>query len=115
MPVADTSVIIALLSIFAAIVTSTFAMTTYSNKKANEAKDQAVLAKDEVIDVLQTMIVTVQEEKKALIIDNKEQATVIGKLGQSVDKLTDQGQQSLKLLEDIVYGRPKTPQPRRTT
>lgn len=43
--------------------------------------------------------------ESALILDNKEQATVIGKLGISVDKLTEQAGQTIRLLEDVVYGR----------
>jgi len=98
----DTStvgVIASLIAVLSTVVAAVFA--------AN-AKTQGVL-----VTVLREQVVTIQEEKKALIVDNKEQAVVIGKLGISVDKLTDQGQQTIRLLEDVVYGRQQAQQQRR--
>lgn len=56
-------------------------------------------------EVLEKQIAAGEKREMALILDNKEQAVVIGKLGVSVDKLTEQGGQTIRLLEDVVYGR----------
>lgn len=94
------SVFLALIAIISTVVATT---------TATNAKTQGML-----VQVLRDQIAAGEKREAALIIDNKEQATVIGRLGVSVDKLTDQGAQTIRLLEDVVYGREDS-QRRRTT
>jgi glutamate racemase len=98
--VSDPTVLVAVFGVFSSIIAAVFAANAFTQKT--------------LVSVLNTQITTIQEEKKALIIDNKEQAQVIGKLGVSVDKLTEQGGQTIRLLEDVVYGRQQAQQQRRS-
>lgn len=91
----DTSVLLALIGVVSAVVASVTTAMAWSQKK--------------LVDVLEQQVIRGEEEKKLISQDNREQAATIAKLGVSVDKLTDQGAQTIRLLEDVVYGRQSTP------
>lgn len=87
----DTSVLLALIALVSTIIASVFAAMTWAQKK--------------LVEVLEKQVVSVTEDKRLVSQDNREQAATIAKLGVSVDKLTEQGSQTIRLLEDVVYGR----------
>lgn len=97
----DSTVLLALLGLFSTVVASVFGAMTWSQKT--------------LVSVLREQITSEQAEKKLLGQDNREQAQTIAKLGVSVDKLTEQGAQTIRLLEDVVYGRETAANPRRRT
>ena len=97
----DPTVLVTIFGVFSSIIAAVFAANALTQKT--------------LVAVLNKQIATIQDEKKALLVDNKEQAQVIGKLGVSVDKLTEQGGQTIRLLEDVVYGRQQAQQQRRNT
>lgn len=87
----DTSVLLALIGVVSAVVAAVTTSMTVAQKK--------------VVEVLQETVKTEREEKASFVKDNRDQAATISKLGVSVDKLTEQGTQTIRLLEDVVYGR----------
>lgn len=87
----DTNVLITALGIVSTIIATVFGAMTWTQKT--------------LVQVLKDQIASGEKREAALLLDNKEQAVVIGKLGVSVDKLTEQGSQTVRLLEDVVYGR----------
>lgn len=95
----DPSVLLALISLFSTVVAAVFAALTWSNKT--------------LVSVMRDNISSLQDEKKLISQDNREQAQTIAKLGVSVDKLTEQGAQTIRLLEDVVYGRESATNTRR--
>ncbi len=95
----DQTVLVTAFGVFSSIIAAVFASQSWTQRT--------------LVAVLKEQITGIQEEKKALVLDNKEQAATIGKLGISVDKLTEQGQQTIRLLEDVVYGRESAQQRRR--
>lgn len=95
----DTSVVLALIGIASTIIASVLAAATWTQKK--------------LVEVLQNQVASEQAEKRLVAEDNRAQAAVIAKLGVSVDKLTEQGAQTIRLLEDVVYGRETATTPRR--
>lgn len=97
----EPTVLVTAFGIFSSIIAAVFASQSWTQKT--------------LVTVLNKQIESIQDEKKALLVDNKEQAQVIGKLGVSVDKLTEQGGQTIRLLEDVVYGRQQAQQQRRST
>lgn len=70
-------------------------------------------AQGKVVEILQSQIAAGEKREEALLVDNKEQAQTISRMGASVDKLTEQGAQTIRLLEDIVYGRQSAQERRR--
>jgi hypothetical protein len=104
----DSSVLIALLGIFSAVITAAFTMATWSQKARATTQDA-------LVQVLKDQVAAEREEKRLISLDNREQAQTIAKLGVSVDKLTDQAAQTVRLLEDVVYGRETAAKPRRST
>ncbi len=97
----DTSVLLALIGIVSAVVAAVTTSMTLAQKK--------------VVEVLEKQVARGDEEKKLITQDNREQAQTIARLGASVDKLTEQGAQTIRLLEDVVYGRQQTNERRRST
>jgi hypothetical protein len=97
----DPTVLLSLLGLFSTVVAAVFASATWAQKT--------------LVQVLEKQIISLQEEKKLISADNREQAQTIMKLGVSVDKLTEQGGQTIRLLEDVVYGRETAANPRRHT
>lgn len=97
----DTNVLLALIGLFSTVVASVFGAMTWSQKT--------------LVAVLKEQITGIQDEKKSLTNDNREQAQTIAKLGVSVEKLTEQGSKTITLLEDIVYGRESSNARRRST
>lgn len=95
-----------LIAVITSLVAIVSGFVAYSTKQASTYQGM-------VVTILKEQITTIQGEKQALIADNKEQATVIGRLGISVDKLAEEGKQTVRLLEDMVYGRENAQQPRR--
>lgn len=96
----DPTVLLALIGIFSTVVATVFGAMTWTQKT--------------LVQVLRDQVAAGEKRETALILDNKEQAQVIGKLGVSVDKLTEQGKQTIELLQDVVYGR-ESSQRRRNT
>lgn len=96
----DPAVFLALIAIVAGVVAAATTSSTFAQKK--------------VVEVLERVVAKQDEEKKLLGQDNREQAITIGKMGTSVDRLTDQVAQSARLLEDLVYGREAANKPRRS-
>lgn len=97
----DTNVLLALIGLFSTVVASVFGAMTWSQKT--------------LVAVLKEQITGIQDEKKSLTNDNRDQAQTIAKLGVSVEKLTEQGSKTITLLEDIVYGRESSNARRRST
>lgn len=88
-----------LLGIVGTIIAAIMAAWTWSQKM--------------LVTVLKDQIAAGERREASLLIDNKEQAVTISKMAVSVDKLTEQGAQTIKLLEDVVYGRQATSERRR--
>lgn len=97
----DPGVFLALIAIVAAVTAAATTSMTMAQKK--------------LVEVLQDSVKAEREEKKLLSDENREQGMMIIKLGASIDKLTEQGSQTIRLLEDVVYGRESASQSRRTT
>jgi len=97
----DATVLLSLLGIFSTVVASVFGAMTWTQKT--------------LVTVLKEQVAAEREEKKLVSADNRAQADTIAKLGVSIDKLTDQGAQTIRLLEDVVYGRETAKNPRRTS
>jgi uncharacterized protein YbbC (DUF1343 family) len=95
--------LIAVITSLVAVVSSVVAFST----------KQAATYQGMVVQILKDQIATIQGEKQALITDNKEQAQTIARVAVSLDKLTDQSAQSVRLLEDVFYGRQEAQQRRR--
>lgn len=95
----DTNVLLTLLGLFSTIVASVFGAMTWTQKT--------------LVAVLKEQITSGEKREAALLTDNKEQAVTISKMGTSVDKLTEQGAQTIRLLEDVIYGRQNAQQERR--
>ena len=97
----DPTVLLGLIGLFSSVVAAVFGAMTWTQKT--------------LVTVLKEQVASEREEKKLISADNREQAQTIVKLGVSIDKLTDQGAQTIRLLEDVVYGRESATKPRRTT
>jgi hypothetical protein len=89
-----------LIGVIGTVVASVFGAMTWTQKM--------------LVQVLKDQITSGEKREAALLIDNKEQGVTIVRMGASVDKLTEQGAQTIRLLEDVVYGRQQAQQQRRT-
>jgi hypothetical protein len=87
----DQNVLITAIGVVSTIIASVFGAMTWTQKT--------------LVQVLKDQITAGEKREAALLADNKEQAVVMSRLGVSVDKLTEQGSQTIRLLEDVVYGR----------
>lgn len=88
----EPQVLLALIALFSTVVASVFGAMTWTQKT--------------LVSVLKENVKTCQEEKTALMADNRANAMTVAKLGASVDKLTDTQAQGSRLLEDVLYDRP---------
>jgi flagellar biosynthesis/type III secretory pathway M-ring protein FliF/YscJ len=95
----DTSNLGLLIGVISTVIASIFGAMTWTQKT--------------LVQVLKDQIAGGEKREIALSLDNKEQALTISKMGVSVDKLTEQGSQTIRLLEDVVYGRQQAQQQRR--
>jgi DNA replication protein DnaD len=95
----DATVIVSLIGLFSTIVASVFGAMAWSQKK--------------LVEVLEKQIIAGEKREQMMAQDNKEQGITISKMGTSIDKLTEQGAQTIRLLEDVVYGRQQAQQHRR--
>jgi hypothetical protein len=99
------SQIASLVAVITSLIAIVSGMVTYSTK-------QSATYQGMVVTVLKEQIASGEKREASLSADNKEQALTITKLGASVDKLTEQGAQTVRLLEDMVYGRQQAQQRR---
>jgi hypothetical protein len=95
----DATVIISLIGLFSTVVASVFGAMAWAQKK--------------LVDVLEKQIIAGEKREQMMAQDNKEQGVTIARMGASIDKLTEQGAQTIRLLEDVVYGRQQAQQHRR--
>jgi hypothetical protein len=96
----DATVIISLIGLFSTVVASVFGAMAWAQKK--------------LVDVLEKQIIAGEKREQMMAQDNKEQGVTIARMGASIDKLTEQGAQTIRLLEDVVYGRQQAQQHRRS-
>lgn len=87
----DASVALALIGIVSSIVAAITTSLAWTQKT--------------LVQVLKDQISAGEKREALLMTDNRDQALTISKMGVSVDKLTEQGAQTVRLLEDVVYGR----------
>jgi hypothetical protein len=97
----DPTVLLGLIGVFSTIVASVFGAMTWTQRT--------------LVTVLKDQVSAGEKREALLIADNKEQAQTIYKMGASVDKLIEQGAQTVRLLEDVVYGRQQAQTKRRTS